>query len=202
MTERFIWTSFYSQRIWFRVYHHFALRFAWSLRRLVLVTGFWNEPPQSKSTLLWKRKICTISRSSHWERWVEARLDKLSLLLSEAGFQGWSSDNRQTLFSTPNPFAANSWRGTFICVFVCVAARSDSLFFFLFFFLLFFFFLDASSHLYMRVCPSVRMSVCPSVCPSVGPSVSIKEKTPKSPGIINEMNHIQDIHRYSNKKNS
>ena len=29
-------------------------------------------------------------------------------------------------------------------------------------------FLDASSHLYMRVCPSV------------GPSVSIKEKTPKS----------------------
>jgi len=32
-------------------------------------------------------------------------------------------------------------------------------------------FLDAFSHLYMRVCPSVR----PSVRGSVGPSVSIKE---------------------------
>ena len=36
-------------------------------------------------------------------------------------------------------------------------------------------FLDAFSHLYMRVCPSVRPSVRPSVGPSVGPSVSIKE---------------------------
>merc|ERR1711989_302694 len=33
------------------------------------------------------------------------------------------------------------------------------------------FFLDASSHLYKRVCPSVRSSVHPSVRPSVGPSV-------------------------------
>ena len=33
------------------------------------------------------------------------------------------------------------------------------------------FFLDASSHLYKRVCPSVRRSVGPSVCPSVRPSV-------------------------------
>ena len=37
-------------------------------------------------------------------------------------------------------------------------------------------FLDASSHLYMRVCPSVRVSVRPSVCPSV----NIKEKPPKT----------------------
>ena len=32
-------------------------------------------------------------------------------------------------------------------------------------------FLDASSHLYKRVCPSVGPSVRPSVGPSVGPSV-------------------------------
>ena len=32
------------------------------------------------------------------------------------------------------------------------------------------FFLDASTHLYMRVCPSVGLSVRPSVRPSVGPS--------------------------------
>ena len=32
-------------------------------------------------------------------------------------------------------------------------------------------FLDASSHLYKRVGPSVSPSVCPSVGPSVGPSV-------------------------------
>ena len=32
-------------------------------------------------------------------------------------------------------------------------------------------FLDAPSHLYKRVCPSVRPSVRPSVCPSVRPSV-------------------------------
>ena len=32
-------------------------------------------------------------------------------------------------------------------------------------------FLDASSHLYIRVCPSVRPSVGPSVRPSVRPSV-------------------------------
>ena len=38
---------------------------------------------------------------------------------------------------------------------------------FLFHFLLFFVFLDASSHLYMRVCPSVRPSVHVSVCPYV-----------------------------------
>ena len=37
-------------------------------------------------------------------------------------------------------------------------------------------FLNASTHLYMRVCLSVR----PSVRGPVGPSVSIKEKTPKS----------------------
>ena len=41
-------------------------------------------------------------------------------------------------------------------------------------------FLDASSHLYMRVCPSVRPSVCPYVRPSVCPSVNIKEKPPKT----------------------
>ena len=34
-----------------------------------------------------------------------------------------------------------------------------------------FIFLDASSHLYKRVCPSVGPSVGPSVRPSVGPSV-------------------------------
>ena len=33
-------------------------------------------------------------------------------------------------------------------------------------------FLDASSHLYMRICPSTRWSVCPLVRLSVGPSVS------------------------------
>ena len=32
-------------------------------------------------------------------------------------------------------------------------------------------FLDASTNLYNRVCPSVRLSVRPSICPSVGPSV-------------------------------
>ena len=37
-------------------------------------------------------------------------------------------------------------------------------------------FLDAPSHLYKRVCPSVRPSVCPSVRPWVRGSVSIKEK--------------------------
>ena len=31
--------------------------------------------------------------------------------------------------------------------------------------------LDASSHLYKRVCPSVRLSIRPSVCPSVCPSI-------------------------------
>ena len=30
---------------------------------------------------------------------------------------------------------------------------------------------DASSHVYKRVCPSVRLSVPPSVCPSLRPSV-------------------------------
>merc|ERR1711911_410636 len=45
-----------------------------------------------------------------------------------------------------------------------------SLFFFLFFFFFFFFFfLDASSHLYNRLCPSVRPSVGPSVRRSVRP---------------------------------
>ena len=58
-------------------------------------------------------------------------------------------------------------------------------------------FLDASSHLYKRVCPSV----CPSVCPYVRPSVTIKEKSPKSLKKNQEMNHIQDIHRYFNKIN-
>ena len=37
-------------------------------------------------------------------------------------------------------------------------------------------FLDAPSHLYKRVCPSVGPSVRPWVRPSVGPSVNIKEK--------------------------
>ena len=53
-----------------------------------------------------------------------------------------------------------------------------SIFFFFFFPLILhaiFIFLDASSHLYMRVCPSVRVSVRPSVYPSV----NIKEKPPK-----------------------
>ena len=45
---------------------------------------------------------------------------------------------------------------------------------------------------------SVHMSVRPSLRGSVCPSVSIKEKTLKSP----EMNHIQDIYRYSNKINT
>ena len=39
------------------------------------------------------------------------------------------------------------------------------------FFQIFSWFLDASSHLYKRVCPSVRPSVGPSVGPSVRPSV-------------------------------
>ena len=53
-----------------------------------------------------------------------------------------------------------------------------SSFLFIFFFLFFFFiflhqptFLDASTHLYMRVCPSVRPLVRPSVHPSIHPSV-------------------------------
>ena len=45
-------------------------------------------------------------------------------------------------------------------------------------------FLDASSHLYKRVCPSVRPSVRPYVHMSVRMSITIKEKTPKSPEII------------------
>ena len=38
-------------------------------------------------------------------------------------------------------------------------------------------FLDASLHLYMRLCPSVGPSVSPSVGPSVGPSVMHSSKT-------------------------
>ena len=45
-------------------------------------------------------------------------------------------------------------------------------------------FLDASSHLYKRVCPSVCPSVRMSVRPYVRPSITIKEKTPKSVKII------------------
>ena len=41
-------------------------------------------------------------------------------------------------------------------------------------------FLDASSHLYMRVCPSVRMSVCPFVCPLA--SKKNRRNCPKSSG--------------------
>ena len=56
--------------------HHY-LRFAWNLRRRVLVTGFWNEPRRLKSTLLWRQEICTISLLSLWERWIS--IGELSL---------------------------------------------------------------------------------------------------------------------------
>ena len=44
--------------------------------------------------------------------------------------------------------------------------------------------------------------VCPSVVPSVCPSVNIKTKNAKIVQNHQEMNHIHDIHRYSNKINT
>ena len=52
-----------------------------------------------------------------------------------------------------------------IVVFVAPCSRPPHPFYFL---LILFIFLDASSHLYMRVCPSVRRSFCPLVGPSIG----------------------------------
>ena len=67
-------------------------------------------------------------------------------------------------------------------------------------------FLDASSHLYKRVCPSVGPSVRPSVRPSVGrsvrPRVTLSSKTGKSMILIanNDVscNHIitQSFHQH------
>ena len=58
--------------------------------------------------------------------------------------------------------------------FLKIRAKSSKSFLILFFcFLLTFLFLDASSHLYKRVCPSVGRSIGPSVRPSVRPSVGL-----------------------------
>ena len=73
------------------------------------------------------------------------------------------------------------------------------------FVILLIFFLDAPLHLYMRVCPSVRMSVHPYVRPSVCPSIRmsirpppLRKKTPKSPKIIRKSiiasQHLRYIH--------
>ena len=43
--------------------------------------------------------------------------------------------------------------------------------------------LDASSHLYKRVCPSVRLSIRPSVCPSICPSIHPSARLSVCPSI-------------------
>ena len=58
---------------------------------------------------------------------------------------------------------------------ICLSSIFHSVFVSLSFFLSFFLFLDASSHLYKRVCPTAS----PFVCPSVYPFVSTMEKRRK-----------------------
>ena len=55
-------------------------------------------------------------------------------------------------------------------------------------------FLDASSHLYKRVCPSVRRSVGPSVCPSVRPSVRRSVTPVQKPRFSAVFGHGEILH--------
>ena len=59
------------------------------------------------------------------------------------------------------------------------------------------YFLDASSHLYMRVCPSIGPSVRPLVRPSVRPRVTLLSKTGKSMknGLLRIVNDLEGAGR-------
>ena len=75
----------------------------------------------------------------------------------------------KTTKTLPVTSAVNSEKFVIIIVSAVVVFTGFMLLPFLLLLLLLLPFLDGSTHLYMRVCPSVRRSVGPSVHPLVGP---------------------------------